>query len=73
MDSDIEIINNSATKLEETTVTLQSNNPSKPITKNVIPALHSKGIATHLKFLKTIDKEIRNKTKTPNPNVFRSF
>ena len=39
------MIKSKATKLEETTVTLQSKNPKRPITKKVIPALQNKGKA----------------------------
>ena len=48
------MINSKATKLEETTVTLQSNNPRNPITKKAMPALQNKGKETHLALLKTI-------------------
>ena len=67
------MINSKATKLEETTVTLQSKNPRNPITKKVMPALQNKGKETHLALLKTIDREIRKRTNTPKPKVFKSF
>ena len=55
-----EIINKSEIKLDETTVTLQSIQPKKPITTRAIRALETKGIVTHLNFLKI---KINNFTK----------
>ena len=62
---EIEMINNKEIKLDETTVTLQSIQPKKPITKRAISALDTKGISTQRTFLKIALKVRTNIIKTP--------
>ena len=60
-------------KLEETTVTLQSINPRKPITKRATKPLEARGIMTHLIFLKITPRVTINIIKTPKAKYCRSL
>ena len=70
---EMDIINSKEMKLEETTVTLQSIHPKKPITNNAIRPLEAKGIKTHRNFLKISESVTINITKTPSAKYCRSL
>ena len=60
-------------KLEEITVTLQSNHPKNPNMIQTAKAQQSKGRTTHLIFLKKNHIETIMRPNTPTPNTYRSL
>ena len=60
-------------KLEDTTVTRQSNIPSSPIIEIAEKAQQSRGKRIQRIFLKIKLKVTTSRKKTPKPNIFRSF
>ena len=65
IDKDMVIIRRRAIKFEETTVTLQSTNPRKPMTNSPTNPLQERGKTTHRRFLKTIPR-VNKKSKNKN-------
>ena len=62
-----------AIKFDEITVTFHPINPNKPIIMITDVAQPNKGIATHLKFLKIIQRVKMIKIKTPIPKTIISL